>query len=170
MYSLTFCAKMDSRICHTSQNKKHLNGNPVQLMLVAAMLVKVLTFCCWNNLNNGLWLLNHANKTWNASILDFPSVIVFTRNRTANCVAITCVAICVFCKVRVLFSYLALQWYKSSPPIVSSPSLWLRNHVWFWNVKIHTAVKLRPGLPKSSAAMWNNLLPNAQLTCNSKLF
>ena len=40
-----------TNLCRTSQNKKHFNGTPAQPILMAAMLVKVLTLCCWNLLN-----------------------------------------------------------------------------------------------------------------------
>ena len=43
--------KWTHKLCRTSQNKKHFNGTPAQPILMAAMLVKVLTLCCWNPLN-----------------------------------------------------------------------------------------------------------------------
>ena len=45
------CENGLTNLCRTSQNKKHFNGTPTQPILMAAMLVKVLTLCCWNPLN-----------------------------------------------------------------------------------------------------------------------
>ena len=45
------CENGLTNLCRTSQNKKHFNGTPAQPILMAAMLVKVLTLCCWNPLN-----------------------------------------------------------------------------------------------------------------------
>ena len=43
-----------ANIWRTSQNKKHFSGTPAQPILMAAMLVKVLTLCCWNPLSHYL--------------------------------------------------------------------------------------------------------------------
>ena len=48
MYSLNCCAQ----ICRTSQNKNHFNWAFAQLILLAAMLDKGLTLCCWNLLSS----------------------------------------------------------------------------------------------------------------------
>ena len=46
------CENGLTNLCRISQNKKHFNGTPAQPILMAAMLVEVLTLCCWNPLND----------------------------------------------------------------------------------------------------------------------
>ena len=65
------CENGLTNICHTSQNKKYFTGTPAQPILMAVMLVKVLTLCCWNPSSNCLWMSHFDNNTWNASILNF---------------------------------------------------------------------------------------------------
>ena len=108
-----------ANICHTSQNKKHFSVTPAQPILMAAMLVKILTLCCWNPLSNCLWLSYFDNNTWIASILNLQLQILFTRNKMTTCI----VTVAFYAETEFLFSYLALQWYTSLPPILYSPFL-----------------------------------------------
>ena len=46
------CENWRANIIHTSQNRINFYGTPAQPFLMAAMLVKILTLCCWNPLSN----------------------------------------------------------------------------------------------------------------------